>query len=119
MNFRILDQMPSYAKFMIDILSNEIKLKNNETVMMIEECSAIFQHKLRLKLKDIVSFIVPCNIGNKHIYKVLRNLGASINLLPLSLSRKLGLGKAKATKFHRSWLTGQSNTLEALLKIFW
>ncbi|XP_022867325.1 uncharacterized protein LOC111387038 [Olea europaea var. sylvestris] len=36
-----LAQMPSYAKFMKDILSNKRKLKEHETAMLTEECSAI------------------------------------------------------------------------------
>ncbi|XP_022877064.1 uncharacterized protein LOC111395314 [Olea europaea var. sylvestris] len=48
----VLVQMPSYAKFLKDILSNKGKIEENETVMLIEECSARIQKKLPLKLKD-------------------------------------------------------------------
>lgn len=41
-----LEQMPSYVKFMKEILSNKRKLEEHETVMLIEECSAILQYKL-------------------------------------------------------------------------
>ncbi|XP_022849842.1 uncharacterized protein LOC111371923 [Olea europaea var. sylvestris] len=56
-------KLDNYAKFMKDILSNKRKLEDNETVMLTEECSAIFQHKLPPKLKDPGSFTIPCNIG--------------------------------------------------------
>ncbi|XP_022855926.1 uncharacterized protein LOC111377105 [Olea europaea var. sylvestris] len=69
--------MPSYAKFLKDILSNKCKLEEHETVMLTEECSARIQKKLPPKLKDPGS--------------------SSINLMPLSIFRKLGLGEAKAT----------------------
>ncbi|XP_022859404.1 uncharacterized protein LOC111380150 [Olea europaea var. sylvestris] len=92
-----LAQMPSYTKFMKDILSNKKKLEDNETVMLTEECSAILQHKLPPKLKDPGSFTIPCHIGNLYIDKALCDLGASINLMPLSLFQKLGLGEAKPT----------------------
>ncbi|XP_022847624.1 uncharacterized protein LOC111370160 [Olea europaea var. sylvestris] len=92
-----LAQMPSYAKFMKDILSNKKKLEDNETVMLTEECSIIPQHKLPPKLKDPWSFTIPCNIGNLYIDKALCDLGASINLMHLSLFRKLGLEEAKPT----------------------
>ncbi|XP_022870492.1 uncharacterized protein LOC111389757 [Olea europaea var. sylvestris] len=59
--------MPSYAKFLKDILSNKRKLGDHETVMLTEECSAKIQKKLPPKLKDPGIF------------------------------RKLGLGEAKAT----------------------
>ena len=38
---------------------------------------------------------MPCTIGNSFFDKVLCDLGASINLMPLSVYRKLGLGEMK------------------------
>ncbi|GLU07084.1 hypothetical protein SLE2022_240580 [Rubroshorea leprosula] len=92
-----LAQMPSYAKFLKEILSNKRKLEEYETVKLTEECSAILQNKLPPKLKDPGSFTIPCTIGNCHFDKVLCDLGASINLMPFSIFRKLGLGEVKAT----------------------
>ena len=37
----VLEQMPSYVKFMKDILSKKRRLSNFETVNLTEECSAI------------------------------------------------------------------------------
>ena len=62
-----------------------------------EECSAILQKKLPQKLKDSGSFTLPCIIGDSFFDKVLCDLGASINLMPLSVYRKLGLGEMKQT----------------------
>ncbi|KAJ9136426.1 hypothetical protein P3X46_033506 [Hevea brasiliensis] len=47
-----LSQMPSYAKFLKEILSNKRRLEDYETVALTEECSAILQRKLPPKLKD-------------------------------------------------------------------
>ena len=47
-----LEQMPSYVKFMKDILSQKRRLADFETVNLTEECSAILQRKLPQKLKD-------------------------------------------------------------------
>ncbi|GKV39994.1 hypothetical protein SLEP1_g47678 [Rubroshorea leprosula] len=47
-----LAQMPCYAKFLKEILSNKRKLEEYETVKLTEECSAILQNKLPPKLKD-------------------------------------------------------------------
>ncbi|XP_052197380.1 uncharacterized protein LOC127804545 [Diospyros lotus] len=58
-----LAQMPSYAKFMKEILSNKRKLEEHETVMLTEESSAILKNKLPPKLKDPGSFTIPCTIG--------------------------------------------------------
>lgn len=89
--------MPSYVKFMKKILSNKRKLKEYETVTLTEECSAILQRKLPPKLNDPGIFTIPCTIGNSFFDKALCDLGASINLMPLSVYRKLGLGEAKPT----------------------
>ena len=65
--------------------------------MLTEECSAILQRKLPPKLKDLGSFTIPCTIGDFIFDKVLCDLGVSINLMPLSTFRKLGLGEVKPT----------------------
>ena len=92
-----LDQMPSYVKFMKDILSQKRRLADFETVNLIEECSAILQRKLPQKLKDPGSFTIPCTIGNAIFERALCDLGASINLMPLSIFKRLGLGEARPT----------------------
>ena len=57
-----LEQMPSYVKFMKDILSKKRRLSDFETVNLTEECSAILQRKLPQKLKDPGSFTIPCTM---------------------------------------------------------
>ena len=59
-----LEQMPSYVKFMKDILSKKIRLSDFETMNLTEECTAILQRKLPQKLKDPGSFTSPCTIEN-------------------------------------------------------
>ena len=91
-----LEQMPSYVKFMKDILSKR-RLSDFETVNLIEECSAIFQRKLPQKLKDQDSFTIPYSIRNSIFERALCHLGASANLMPLSIFIRLGLGEACPT----------------------
>ncbi|XP_058003932.1 uncharacterized protein LOC131180602 [Hevea brasiliensis] len=81
--------MHSYAKFLKEILSNKRKLEDYEIVAIIEECSALMQHKLPPKLKDLGSFSIPCHIGDTSIDKALCDLGASVSLMPLSICGKL------------------------------
>ncbi|KAJ8760579.1 hypothetical protein K2173_015246 [Erythroxylum novogranatense] len=57
-----LENMPSYAKFMKDVLSKKRRLGDHETVALTEECNAILQKKLPPKLKDPGSFTIPCVI---------------------------------------------------------
>ncbi|XP_031273013.1 uncharacterized protein LOC116131503 [Pistacia vera] len=89
--------MPNYTKFLKDILSNKWKMEEHGTVMLTEECSAILQNKLPPKLRDPGSFTIPYALGDSFFDKALRDLGASINLMPLSIFRKLGLGEVKET----------------------
>ncbi|XP_062087012.1 uncharacterized protein LOC133793735 [Humulus lupulus] len=58
-----LEQMPSYVKFMKEILSKKRKMEEYEMVALTEECSAILQRKLPQKLRDPGSFTIPCIIG--------------------------------------------------------
>ncbi|XP_073313433.1 uncharacterized protein [Primulina huaijiensis] len=92
-----LMQMPSYAKFLKDILANKRKLEDHMTINLTENCSALVQNKIPPKLKDPGSFSIPCMIGDV-FHKSLCDLGASINLMPLSVFRKLGLGGPKPTR---------------------
>ena len=92
-----LEQMLSYVKFMKDIFSKKRGLSDFETVNLTEECSAILQMKLLQKLKDPGNFTIPCTIGNAIFERALCDLGASINLMPLSIFRRLGLGEARTT----------------------
>ena len=92
-----LSQMPSYAKFLKEILSNKRKLEEYETVALTEECSAVIQNKLPAKLKDPASFSIPCLIGNVSINHALCDLGSSVSLMPLSTREKLELGEMRPT----------------------
>ena len=95
--FDALEQMPSYVKFMKDTLSKKRRLSDFKTVNLTKECSAILQRKLPHKLKDPDNFTIPYTIGNSIFERALCDLGASINLMLLSIFRRLGLGEACPT----------------------
>ncbi|XP_055959793.1 uncharacterized protein LOC130014857 [Mercurialis annua] len=88
-----ISQMPKYAKYLKEIISNKRKFDDVGTVTLTEECSALIQNKPPQKAKDPGSFTIPCIIGETEFGKVLCDLGASINLMPLSICRKLGMVK--------------------------
>ena len=92
-----LEHMPSYVKFMKDILSRKSILSDFEIVNLTKEFNAILQRKLPHKLKDLANFIIPCKIGNSIFERPLCELGASINLMPLSIFTRLRLGEARPT----------------------
>lgn len=70
-------------------MSNKRKLDDDSTVVLTEECSATIQNKMPPKLKDPGSFSIPCVIGKFVIDKALYDLGASVSLMPLSISKRL------------------------------
>ncbi|XP_057775478.1 uncharacterized protein LOC130994454 [Salvia miltiorrhiza] len=80
-----------------DIISRKKRLGEFETVNLNEECSAILQKKLPAKLKDPGSFTISCIIGGQQFGKALCDLGASINLMPLSIFQRLAIGEMKPT----------------------
>ncbi|KAM6558679.1 hypothetical protein CsatA_027919 [Cannabis sativa] len=92
-----LEQMPTYVKFLKDILTKKKRLGEFETVALTEGCSAMLKSKIPPKLKDPGSFTIPISIGGRDVGRALCDLGASINLMPMSIFRKLGIGEARPT----------------------
>ncbi|XP_060178205.1 uncharacterized protein LOC132608142 [Lycium barbarum] len=90
-------QVPSYAKFLKEILSSKRKLEEASVVVLTKKCSAILQNKLPQKLGDPGSFTIPCTLGGVYFEKSLCDSGPSINLMSFSIFRKLDLGKIKTT----------------------
>ncbi|XP_052209235.1 uncharacterized protein LOC127812751 [Diospyros lotus] len=99
-NIPLLDaikQVPRYAKFLKELCTNKRKLKGNEKVSMGENVSAVLQKKLPPKCKDPGMFTIPCKVGNVRIEKAMLDLGASINVMPLSSYSSLNIGPLKET----------------------
>ena len=93
----VVTQMPLYAKFLKEILSKKKKFSEEGVVNLTATCSAVIQKKLPEKMKDPGSFTIPCTIGGFEIQKALCDSGASINLMPLSVARRLSLGELTPT----------------------
>ncbi|XP_052172103.1 uncharacterized protein LOC127788024 [Diospyros lotus] len=99
-NIPLLDaikQVPRYAKFLKELCTNKMKLKGNEKVSMGENVSVVLQKKLPPKCKDPSMFTIPCKVGNVRIEKAMLDLGASINVMPLSIYSSLNIGPLKET----------------------
>ena len=89
--------MPTYAKYLKDIITNKRRWDDNQTMELIETCSSIITRKMPTKLKELGSFSLPCVVGVQEFPRCLCDLGASINLMPFSLFRKLQLGELTPT----------------------
>jgi len=66
------------------------KFPEDEGVELEAGCSVIIQKSIPQKSCDPESFTLPVSVGNLYIRKALLDLGASINLIPLSMLRKIG-----------------------------
>nr|XP_009625147.1 uncharacterized protein LOC104116068 [Nicotiana tomentosiformis] len=93
----IPQEVPKYAKDIKDIVENKRKLTEFETVALTKECSSRIQSKLPQKLEDPGSFTIQISIGKHTVGQDLCDLGVSINLMPLSVFRQLGLGEPHPT----------------------
>ena len=69
----------------------------NKKAFLTEQVSAIIQCKSPLKYKDPRCPTIFVMIGGKVVEKDLLDLGASVNLLPYSVYKQLGLGELKPT----------------------
>ena len=99
-NIPLLDmikQVPTYAMFLKDICTVEIGFNVNKKAFLTEQVSAIIECKSPMKYKDPWYPTISVNIGGTCVEKALLDLGASINLLPFSMYKQLGLGELKPT----------------------
>ena len=97
-NIPLLDkikQVPTYAKFLKDLCTVKKGLGIEKKAFLTEQVSAIIQSKTPVKYKDPGSPTISVNIGGTCIEKALLDLGASVNLLPYSVYKQLGLGELK------------------------
>jgi len=85
----VLSQMQAYAKFMKEILTKNRKIEESSVVNLTEHCSAILQNKLSQECGNPGSFTIPCSLGTLNFDKSLCDSGASMNLMRLSIYRKL------------------------------
>jgi hypothetical protein len=92
-----IQQIPSYAKFLKDLVTVKRKTNVPKKAFMTEQVSAILQCKLPLKYKDPGCPTITCMIGVSQIERALLDLGASVNLLPYSVYLQLRLGELKPT----------------------
>ena len=93
----MIKQVPTYAKFLKDLCTVKRGLGIEKKAFLTEQVSAIIQSKTSVKYKDPGSPTILVNIGGTCIDKALLDLGASVNLLPYSVYKQLGLGELKPT----------------------
>ena len=83
--------MPKFAATIKQLLNNKEKLSEMAKTPVSENCSAVILKKLPEKLGDPGKFLLPCVFPGLVECYALADLGASINLMPYSVWKKLSL----------------------------
>nr|XP_016464907.1 PREDICTED: uncharacterized protein LOC107787818 [Nicotiana tabacum] len=89
--------MSSYAKMMKDLMSRKFNFQDLATVTLTQTYNAVVMRPIVEKLSNLGSFTIPRTIGNFAFAKPLCDLEASINLIPLDIYKRLGIGRARPT----------------------
>nr|GEZ86833.1 DNA-directed DNA polymerase [Tanacetum cinerariifolium] len=89
--------MPKFASTIKSLLANKDKLFELAKVPLNENCSAMLLKKLPEKLGDPGKFLISCDFLRMEVCHALADLGASINLTPLSIWKKLSLPELTPT----------------------
>nr|GEV54781.1 reverse transcriptase domain-containing protein [Tanacetum cinerariifolium] len=90
--------MPKFASTIKSLLTNKDKFFELAKISLNENCSVILLKKLPEKLGDPIKFLIPCDFLRMDVCHALANLGASINLMPLSIWKKLSLSEHTPTR---------------------
>ncbi|GKF61393.1 hypothetical protein Tco_0181447, partial [Tanacetum coccineum] len=85
--------MPKFASTLKALIRNKEKLSEMARTPLNEHFSAVILNKLPEKLRDPNKFLIPCDFPGMDECLALADLGASINLMPLSVWKKLSLPK--------------------------
>nr|GEZ54534.1 reverse transcriptase domain-containing protein [Tanacetum cinerariifolium] len=83
--------MPKFASTLKALIRNKEKLREMARTSMNEHCSMVILNKLPKKLGDPGKFLIPCEFPGMDECLALADLGASINLMPLSVWKGLSL----------------------------
>ncbi|XP_074309257.1 uncharacterized protein LOC141643832 [Silene latifolia] len=88
----LLIGVPRYAKFLKELYTPRRNTrKGTQKLRVSEHVSAIFKKSFPKKYGDPGMFTIPCSIGEKIFTHAMLDLGASINVMPYTLYKTLGL----------------------------
>ncbi|GJV35890.1 reverse transcriptase domain-containing protein [Tanacetum coccineum] len=90
--------MPRFAPTIKNLLMNKENLFELAKIPLNENCSVMLLKKLPKKLRDPGKFLIPCDFSGMDVCYALADLGASINLMPLFIWKKLSLPELTPTR---------------------
>ncbi|XP_034681978.1 uncharacterized protein LOC117911682 [Vitis riparia] len=93
----MIKQVLAYAKFLKDLCTVKRMIELSKKAFLTEQVSAIIENKVMVKYKDPGCPTISVSIEDSFVERPLLDLGASVNFLPYSIYKQLGLGELKAT----------------------
>ncbi|GKA84972.1 reverse transcriptase domain-containing protein, partial [Tanacetum coccineum] len=106
-----------FASTFKSLLSNKEKLFELANTPLNENCSAVLLKQLPKKLGDLDKFIIPCDFPELDECLALADLGSSINLMPLSMWKKLLVPELTPTRMTLELADRSVAHLKALIDI--
>nr|GEY22268.1 reverse transcriptase domain-containing protein [Tanacetum cinerariifolium] len=100
--------IPKFAFMFKSLLRNKEKLFELANTSLTENCSAVLLKKLPKKLRDPERFLISCDFQGLESCMALADLGASINLMPLSVWKKLSLPYLTPTRMNLELATRET-----------
>ncbi|XP_075086245.1 uncharacterized protein LOC107814583 [Nicotiana tabacum] len=89
-------EIPGFAKYLKDLITKK-KTTKNEVVNVTHRVCSIIATTTVQKEEDSGAFTIPCTFGLRDFARALCDNGASINLMPLDIYKKAGLGMPRPT----------------------
>nr|GEV72731.1 reverse transcriptase domain-containing protein [Tanacetum cinerariifolium] len=89
--------MPKFASTLKALIRNKEKLSEMDRTPLNEHCSVVLLKKLPEKLGYPGKFLIPCDFSGMDECLALADLGASINLIPLFVWKRLSLPELTLT----------------------
>nr|GFC46968.1 reverse transcriptase domain-containing protein [Tanacetum cinerariifolium] len=89
--------MPKFSSTLKALIENKEKLSEMARTPLNEHCSAVLLKKLPEKLGNPCKFLIPCDFPSMAECLALADLGASINLMPYSVWKRLSLSDLTPT----------------------
>ncbi|GJT78321.1 putative ribonuclease H-like domain-containing protein [Tanacetum coccineum] len=94
---RAVKRRPEYLMYVKDVFSSKKMIVEMDEVWLNDRCTTVLQNLPPLRENDPGSFTLPCLIFSSNIRSALADLGASINVMPFSMFKKLQIGNLQPT----------------------
>ena len=92
-----IQMIPSMRSLVKELISGKTPV-DSDIMMVSKESSAVFQNRTVRKLEDPGKFVLSVQIGKTVFACSLCDLGSSVNLMPYSVAKRMGLTNFKPTR---------------------